>query len=340
MSALKNNKHQIQSPPEHPWNYIFNNIDSLNPIQIMEQVILIEHLDVRGIMVQDEQWTFETIASKLIRSKAEVFYTLFGLAITVVTGKIHPYVIQYTNMEWAHLLLQIRIGGEPIFVYACQQNIQILIQWMNEIMNKIQYFKPLLQRDKQGNTPIHFAVKRRQWKWTQRLIDKGGYSFEKNEDGKSPLMLAAPHHEHLAMFNKNNKEWFDALHDALIDGKKHAMWCYALIVAGADVNQPELYNSPLDSLLVFAKCGIDMNLPTCETFNSEQYRIMFLYGKIPTNWNNVLNAFSENDWVRMLHDISINFNNVNITQEYRDNIKSRKAITDSTLNLQYKLSPI
>ena len=115
---------------------------------------------------------------------------------------------------------------------------------------------------------------------------------------------------------------------------------YALIVAGADVNQPELYNSPLDSLLVFAKCGIDMNLPTCETFNSEQYRIMFLYGKIPTNWNNVLNAFSENDWVRMLHDISINFNNVNITQEYRDNIKSRKAITDSTLNLQYKLSPI
>tara|TARA_B100000795_G_C22548153_1_gene341437 strand:- start:373 stop:633 length:261 start_codon:yes stop_codon:yes gene_type:complete len=79
---------------------------------------------------------------------------------------------------------------------------------------------------------------------------------------------------------------------------------------------------------------MDMNLPIDATFSIEQYRIMFLYGRIPNNWNHVLNAFSENEWVRMLHDISIEFNGAKITQEYKENLQSRRAITDTTIKLQ------
>ena len=333
MSALKT-QFKIHAL-EYPWDYILQNIDDLNAVQIMKLVVgRTNHLDVRGVTMHKKQCNFETIAQHLPQDKANVFYALYGLAISCVTGKLHTYVPQYTQKEWVHLFLQIKIHKQSIFVYACQQNIQTLMQWMIETMNDTQNFKPLLQQDKHGNTPLHYAVYRKQWKWTQQLIDKNCSAFQKNNQGKTPLMFAAPHHDRLSIFKGNDKQWFDALHDALVDGKEHAMWCYALVEAGADFNQPELYNSPLDSLLIFARSGMDMNLSTKETFSAAQNRIMFLHGRKPIKWQNVLDAFSENEWVRMLHDISIGFDDVKITQEYRDNVASRRAITEPTLALQ------
>lgn len=334
MSAIKNELKHLHTL-EYPWNYILQNINHLNATQILQLVIQkSEHVNIRGITSGKQQCTFENIAQNLPEEQGNVFFALYGLAITCVTGKLHTYLEQYTKTEWIHLFIQVKFHKQSIFVYACQQNIQSLMQWMIEIMNDIRNFQPLIQQDIYGNTPLHYAVIRKQWKWAQRLVDKNCSPFVKNNKGKTPLMLTAPHHEHLQIFKQNNKQWFDALHETLVDGKEHAMWCYALINEGADFNQPELYNSPCDSLLIFARSGMDMNLPTNETFSIEQYRLMFLHGKKPIQWNNVLNAFSENEWVRMLHDISIEFDGAEITQEYKDNLKSRRAIIDTTIKLQ------
>ena len=338
MSNLKNELKELHIKSHtltYPWNYILQNIDHLNAIQILQLIVQkSQHLNIRGITINNKQCTFETIAQHIPEEQANVFFALYGLAITCVTGELHTYLKQYTRTDWVHLFIHIKIHKQPIFVYACQQNIQTLMQWMIEVMNDIRNFEPLIQQDIYGNTPLHYAVMRKQWKWTQRLVDKNCSPFVKNNKGKTPLMLTAPHQEHLEIFKKHNKQWFDALHEALVDGKEDAMWCYALINEGADCNQPELYNSPCDSLLIFARSGMDMNLPTDETFSIEQYRLMFLYGRKPIKWNNVLNAFSENEWVRMLHDISIGFDDVQMTQEYKDNLKSRRAIIDTTIKLQ------
>lgn len=334
MSAIKNELKHLHTL-EYPWNYILQNINHLNATQILQLVIQkSEHVNIRGITSGKQQCTFENIAQNLPEEQGNVFFALYGLAITCVTGKLHTYLEQYTRTEWIHLFIQVKFHKQSIFVYACQQNIQSLMHWMIEIMNDIRNFQPLIQQDINGNTPLHYAVIRKQWKWAQRLVDKNCSPFVKNKKGKTPLMLTAPHHKHLQIFKQNNKQWFDALHETLVDGKEDAMWCYALINEGADFNQPELYNSPCDSLLIFARSGMDMNLPTNETFSIDQYRLMFLYGKKPIKWNNVLNAFSENEWVRMLHDISIGFDGAEIPQEYKDNLKSRRAIIDTTIKLQ------
>lgn len=338
MSNLKpeiKHVHTKSQTLDYPWNYILENIGNLSAVQILQLVAdESEHLNVRGVTINKQQCTFENIAEHLPREQSDLFYALYGLALTCVTGKLHTYLKKYISTDWIHLFMQIKIHKQPVFVYACQQNIQTLMQWLIELMNNIQQFTPLLQQDKHGNTPLHYAVMRKQWNWAQRLIDKQCSPFTKNNNGKSPLMLTAPHHEHLKLFKQNNKQWFDALHETLVDGKEHAMWCYALINEGADFNQPELYNSPCDSLLIFARAGMDMNLPTDETFSTEQYRIMFLYGRKPIQWNNVLNAFSEDEWVRMLHDMSIQFDGVHVTQEYKDNVQARRAIVDTTIHLQ------
>ena len=74
-------------------------------------------------------------------------------------------------------------------------------------------------------------------------------------------MLAAPHHLRLDMFyTGESSEWYNALHDALVVGKHDASWCVALIDRGADVNQLELYDAPIDCLIVLAVHGMDMNL--------------------------------------------------------------------------------
>ena len=338
MSVLKNELIHLYAKShtlKYPWDYILQNIEHLTAIQILELIVQkSDHINIRGITINKEQCTFENIAQNIPEEQANVFFAIYGLVITCVTGKLHTYLKHNTRTEWAHLFIQLKIHKQPIFVYACQQNIQTLMQWMIEVMNDIRNFEPLTQQDIYGNTPLHYAVIRKQWKWTQRLVNKNCSPFVKNNKGKTPLMLAAPHHERLEIFKQNNKQWFDALHEALVDGKKDAMWCYTLINEGADFNQPELYNSPCDSLLIFARSGMDMNLPSNETFSIEQYRLMFLYGRKPNKWNNVLNAFSENEWVRMLHDISVEFNDGKITQEYKDNLESRRAITDTTIKLQ------
>jgi len=323
---------------QYPWNFIITNIETLSPEQIIEYACTAFHLNVSGVFDGQKQHTFEYFASFHVanESSSNVLKALYGLSITMATGVVHPYLQEHTRANWVLRLFNIKIHHSPVFVFACRQQYQTVVLWMVDIMNDLKDYAPIHQVDCDGNSPLHIAVLHRRWEWAKQLVEHGCSPFVKNMAGKTPIMLAAPYYEHLTMFKSDNVEWFDALHEALVDGKKNAMWCQSLIDVGADFNQSELYDSPLDTLLVLAHAGMDMNMRFDGVFSTEQNRVMYMYGKIDNNFDAILTAFEEDDWVRMLHQISRG-DYLSIFPEYRKLVSSRRAITKMTLQLQEKL---
>ena len=164
-------------------------------------------------------------------------------------------------------------------------------------------------------------------------MEHGSLPLLKNKEGKTPLMLAAPHYQYLTVFKQHSLEWFDALHEALVDGKKHPAWCQALGAEGAEFNHPELYDSPTDSLLVFAYVGMDMNMPFEGPLSDDQLRIMYTHGKMASNFDRVLAIFQDDTWVRLLHNAVHACDNIK-DKEYIEKISTRRAVTNSTYRLQ------
>ena len=139
----------------------------------------------------------------------------------------------------------------------------------------------------------------------------------------------------MLIFKQHSLEWFEALHEALTDGKKHPAWCQTLIDEGADFNQPELYDSPIESLLIFAHAGMDMNMPFDGDLSDDQLKIMYTHGKIATDFNCVLNIFHDDAWVRLLHNIVRGQDIEN--EEYIERVSKRRAVTKSTYRLQQRI---
>lgn len=338
MSAIKlgisDDLHKATESLDYPWGYIIQNASTLTQEQIIEHACSAEHLNVSGVFYEKEQHTFKLLALKV--TCADAFKSLYGLSVTMATGVVHPFLNQHVRTEWAIRLLSVKIHGSPAFAFACRQKYHTVVVWMIEVMNQMEDYTPILQVDCDGNSPLHIAVKHKKWEWAKRLMEHGSLPFLKNKEGKTPIMLAAPYFEYLIIFKQHSLEWFEAMHEALVDGKKHPAWCQTLIDEGADFNQPELYDSPIESLLIFAHAGMDMNMSFDGDLSDDQFKIMYTHGKIPTDFSRVLTIFHDDTWVRLLHNLARGQDIED--EEYTSRISTRRAVTKSTYRLQSSAS--
>jgi hypothetical protein len=335
MSALKSDFKPLfldaASKLEAPWNIILPQLETLTVPQLVE-LIGTHDLDVAGVFVKGHPCTFEKISGRLQNKDVSVFLlVLYGLALTILTGDVHVYLENYMRLEWVPFVLSIRLQKEPVFVLACQRSLKAVVEWMTEVMREACFWAACRQTLQNGESALHMAVRRKQWDWTKWLLDHGVSPYTKNTDGASPIMLVAPYHEKLDLFyQRHDLEWFNALHDALVAGRHDATWCVALLDRGADVNQLALYDSPVDSLVVFAKHGMDMNLgPLPSRRTADQLKIFYMYGRRPTDWQHVIAAFPEMDWVRCLHAFFHGMTS-EMPEPYRAHVQSRQAITKTT----------
>tara|TARA_B110001450_G_scaffold36530_1_gene32319 strand:- start:2150 stop:3211 length:1062 start_codon:yes stop_codon:yes gene_type:complete len=315
---------------DDPWRYIIQNAATLSQEQVIEHASTADHLNVSGVFYEKEQHTLKLLAPKV--ACADAFKALYGLSVTMATGVVHPYLKQHVRTEWAIRLLSIKIHESPAFVFACRQKYHAVVIWMIEVMNQMENYSPILQVDCDGNTPLHIAIKNKKWEWAKRLMEHGSLPFLKNHKGQTPVMLTAPHFEYLTIFKQHSLEWFEALHEALVHGKKHPAWCQTLIDEGADFNQPELYDSPIESLLIFAHAGMDMNMSFDGELIDDQLKIMYAHGKIPTDFGRVLSVFQDDTWVRLLHNL-VHGQHIE-DEEYIQRIVTRRVVTKSTSRLQ------
>jgi len=336
MSAIKKGLQDATKAVQLPWSFIIQHSQTLSPDQIIDHACTASHLNVAGVFCRQQQ-TFELLAQNLTGPSANVLKALYGLSITMATGIVHPYLRDCSRTNWVLRLFDVKIHRSPAFVFACRQQYQSVVMWMIEIMNDLKEYTPIHQVDDDGNSPLHIAVVHRNWRWATQLVEHGCSPFVKNVAGKTPIMLAAPKYEQLAIFKSDSIEWFDALHEALVDGKQDAMWCQSLIDAGADFNQAALYDSPLDTLLVLAHAGMDMNMLFDGVLSTEQHQIMYMHGKIDHNFDAIISAFEDDEWVRMLHQIS-HGHYFSAFPDYIATVSARRAITPMTLELQDKLS--
>lgn len=342
MSALKSDfkplfLHAV-SKLEAPWRIILPQLETLS---VSELVGLIGKatLDVAGVYVKSRQYNFEKIAARIHNKDISDFlFVLYGLALTMVTGDVHDYLVRYMRLEWVPCVLSFRIQGEPAFVLACQRSMKAAVEWMTDVMRDASCWSPCRQTLENGDSPLHMAVRRRQWEWAKWLFDHGVSPYTKNNKGDSSIMLIAPHHEKLDLFySKSDSNWYNALHDGLVAGRDDCTWCVALLDRGADVNQLGLYDSPIDSLVVFAKHGMDMNLgPLPSHRTAEQLKIFYLYGRRPQLWERVIVAFPEIEWIQFLYafynDIECEVPNI-----YRTHLEGRQAVTKTTRHILRRL---
>ena len=343
MSALKSDfvplyLHQV-SKLNAPWKHILSQLETITVSKCIE-LIGTSNLDIAGVFVKGQQFTFENISSRLHnKDVADFLLLLHGLSLTMVTGELHEYVEHYIRLEWVPFVLSLHIENEPVFALACKRSLKLVAEWMTDVMRESKSLELCGQTLQNGDSALHMAVRRRQWDWAAWLLSQGVSPYLKNSHGESPIMLVAPHHEKMDLFClKKDAKWFDALHDALVAGRNDATWCVALIDRGADVNQLILYDSPIDSLVVLAKHGMDMNLgPIPEGRTADQLKVFYVYGRKPEHWQNVISAFPEMDWIRFLHSFYHDID-VEIPIAYSTNIKSRQAITKTSIELIRRMS--
>ena len=256
--------------------------------------------------------------------------------LTYTTGEIHTYVKQYMRTEWIPWMLSIRIHNEPIFYGSCRRSLRLWVEWMTSLMEDVSFWAPVKQCGQNGDTALHLAVRHRQWEWSEWLVQHGVSPTIKNNAGETALSLAMPYHQCLSYLTvkHRDKNWFDALHHALIVGRKDATCCVALIDMGADVNQPELYDAPVDALAVFAKHGMDMNLsPLPEKIPKESLKLMYAHGHVPRDWKQVVDIIQDETWLRTLFHIHVQESS-NAPDKYIRNILACQAVTPETRALQ------
>jgi hypothetical protein len=335
MSALKSNfKQTLMTNIENleaPWR----NILSLKNTPIGAILPLLQHqeLQVSGVMVVGEQYNFEKIAHLHFfqNEKKQLLLALYGLSISCVTGTIHPYLETHAKKEWYPIFHTMKFKSNYMFMHICKHSLNELASHFIEKSDTYDWLNSSLVEN--NDTALHLAIRHRHWTWAEWLLDKGVSPFIKNNQNETPISLTAPRHDMLNIFCKTpTVEWYGALHDALVIHRQDTLWCTSLIGRGADVNQIELYDSPVESLLVFAKHGMDMNLgPLPDNLTREQLRVFFMYGRQPMVWKNVIRAFS-GDKLLMFIDVFHNGKRVE-DEEYRQNVCSRHAISEKSRQL-------
>lgn len=324
---------------EEPWRSILPELEDLTPEQVIQKIGTTS-IKVSGVYVHNYQCTFEKIAERLNNTPvANMLFVLYGIAVSCTTGQVHPYLNTYMCEKWIPWVLKLYIHDEPMFVYACRHSMKSFVAWMISIMKQKSFWEPCSMVGKNGDTVLHIAVRRRQWDWAKWLLSHEGLPYQKNEQGFSPIMLAAPHHLRLDMFyTGESSEWYNALHDALVVGKHDASWCVALIDRGADVNQLELYDAPIDCLIVLAVHGMDMNLgPLPKNLSDEQRKLFYLYGRQPEAWDYVIGAFKDAKWLYFLHDF-FEGKETEIPDIYTENVSRRQCVTKKTRDIIHRLT--
>ena len=342
MSALKSDFRPLflyeSSKLESPWNTILSQLETMTVGEIMRH-IGDTTLCVSGVHVKGVQCTFESIAQRHTDSDVASFLLLlYGLVMSCTSGRVHQYLKQYIRIEWVPWLFSARVDSEPVFVLSCRRSLKTLVEWMADVMEEASDWSPCKASNSKGDTALHIAVRRRQWDWAKWLLTHGISPYEKNHAGETPMMLAAPHHEKLNMFClERDEHWYKSLHDALVAGRHDATWCVALLDLGADVNQLALYDAPVDSLIVLAKHGMDMNLgPLPPKRTLDELKVFYVYGRQPTHWDNVIASFDDWHWVNSLCGF---FSGalVALPEEYKDNLRSRQCITEITKSIMDRL---
>lgn len=340
MSALKSDFEEYfkeaveQLPP--PWCFILN-----TPTQTVESIMEAignTPLEISGVYVKGQQYTIEDIAPRLKDGLCQFLYVIHGLVMTCTSGKLHSNLTRYARHKWVPWILKACISGEPAFLYVCKRNLKDVATWMIGAMNECNNFEPLQVTTDEGDTALHIAIRKQQWEWAAWLVDNGVSPYQKNNKHESAIMLCAPHSEKISLFKNNiSEEWFNALHDALVYGKNNMEWCSELISMGADFNQIELYDAPIDTLKLLARLGMDMNLgPLPELLTSDQRRVFYLHGHVPKDWKYVIEAFPDApDWTYFLYKLH---SQKIVPERMTDMIKSRRAITVETIQLQKALT--
>jgi hypothetical protein len=297
MSALKSDFtplfEEAVKKLQQPWSIILQSLDK-TPQELID-IIGQSELDISGVHIYGQQYTLETIATRQTTDVAHFLYTIYGLVLSCTTGKLDELLTRYARHEWVSWLLKANVGGSPAFLIACSRSLKEVATWMVGAMNECSNFEPLQVTTEHGDTALHIAIRKEQWEWAVWLVENDVSPYQKNKQQQSPLMLVAPNYEKIELFKGDSpQEWYNALHDALVYGKNYPKWCETLLELGADVNQPELYDATPESLQIFAMYGMNMNLATLPaTLSIEQRRIFYLHGHIPTRWDWVLEAFSD-----------------------------------------------
>ena len=315
-----------------PWKDIFHAVENDADVFGILDIIGTHPLDVSGIYVDNVQYNFSTLAALVSGDLGDMFALMHAIKISCVTGVPHEDLIRM-RPEWASGFWALHVDDGPVFVLSCRKSFRGLAGFICKHLGP-EPLKTLEQCDTSGDTALHIAVRRRHWSWAKWLIDQGCDPHRKNHQGESPFLLAAPCWNTIDMFRTDDKaKWYNALHEALVKGRSDLQWTRAMLDAGADVNQPILYDSPIDCLLLFAHHGLDMNLgPLPDNMTPERYRIMYLHGRKPNDWSTVLDAFHEDEWVRFFRELYTG-KEVKMPDEFAYNIKRRIAISDESVKL-------
>lgn len=338
MSALRSDFFPLflyeASKLEEPWKSILSHLETMSVEDIMK-AIGTNTLVVSGVYVQNIQCTFEKIAQRVQDTKmADFLMVLYGLVMSCANGELHCCLKDHMRPEWTSWVLQARVNNEPAFVLACRRSLKQIVEWMAHTMQEANEWSACTLQNDRGDSALHIAVRRRQWDWAKWLLSHGASPYTKNKLGCSAIMLCAPHHEKLDLFcAQKDIEWYSAMHDALVYGRKDSSWCVALIDQGADVNQIELYDAPLDSLIVLAKNGMDMNLgPLPANRTPDQLKVFFVYGRQPREWKHLIDAFEDMTWIRTLRAFFKSEHTI-LPDEYIHHVLDRQCITKHTFDI-------
>lgn len=341
MSALKSDfEEYFQESVEQlepPWCTILQK--KTQTVSSIMEIIGNAPLEISGVHVKNQQYTLEKIASRLDNDVASFIYVVHGIVLSCITGELHSNLTRYARREWVPWILKANISGEPAFLYVCKRSLKDVATWMIGAMDECKNFEPLQIITKDGDTALHIAIRKKQWEWATWLVDNGVSPYQKNNKNETPIMLCAPHFEKIQLFKVGKTgDWFNALHDALVYGKMHIKWCESLLDMGADFNQPELYDAPLETLKMLAEQGMDMNLgPLPDNLSPEQRRVFYLYGHVPEKWQHVIDSFRDAApaWPLLLYKFHFE---KRVPERMKPMIESRRAISLKTI-MQKALPP-
>ena len=311
---------QPHLPETSVW-YILS--QDLTPI---EKLCRLSKLDIWGARIGQINYSFSDLVANLDPESQRLARVIYGLFQTCATGEVHELVASQLRLEWVVPVFCLRIHGEPAFPLICQRQMHEVATWMMDWLQRCPNgLQVLNQHLSNGDSALHLAIRQRHWEWTAWLIKAGCHRYEKNQAGESPLLLMAPFEEHVHLLRSPTLAWYNTLHEAL--GVTSA-WTQRLLDEGAALNQPVLYAVPVDILLVLAINGLDMNLsPLPPGLTPSHYRILYTYGRKPQQWKQVLTAFDDPNWVQALYHFFEKGNDEFLTDEYKNNLQTRRCIT-------------